>query len=101
MKSLPPCGARVEVHESETFVGLDLQDVRVSGNKKVGWVFTYQGPDAFVVLSRVSADMSHPHVRATEVEPLIERMFVADFEAVDVAVDASEWFKVAQLVRHF
>ena len=75
MKPETPGCSGIEVqHVSQCLVAHDSQDVRMTANEKIGWIFTNSFRYGAVVSAWIATDMSHPNVNALDLKAIVLRM---------------------------
>ena len=101
---MPPLNAsrpRVDVEQLERLVVFHFQDVRVSGNEELGWRSIDLRAYAWVVVARISPDVSHQHVHIFTLPLQPFGVYPPQVATVAIAIDGSQRAELIQPLRHF
>jgi hypothetical protein len=85
----------------DLWVVLDLENMGVAGNEELCRLFQ-QGCFGYGgIFSGITADMDHQHLYFLTGEAKFLRVYASDIIPVDIAINASQWFKGFQFISYF
>ena len=100
---MPPLDARrpgIDVEETECFVVLHFQDVRVSADEELRRRGVERGANAGVVVARIAADVLDEHVHVLALEAVQLAIHQPKVAAVAVAADGTQRPERSQPLGH-
>ena len=79
----------------------DAQDVRVPAYENLGRIAGKQSPYLRSIMARIAADVSHVHIRALHLKPLLQRIYEPCLLVVHIATYGNERLEGGYALRQF
>ena len=98
VKASVSCCSRVDMEKVELVVVHHLEDMRVTADEYIRFLFDYQCFNSRFIMAWVSADMSHHHLHVFNCEDVDFREHQADLLIVDVTVNSPQRFESLKTV---